>query len=156
MDVKTLEVTGLDELQAQLNKLEAYAYKSVLKDACKKAAAVVADEARSLAPEKTGRLKRAIKVRMGRTGNKSSVSALATVGKKWFAGDEFYGAFQEFGWKAGPRKGNKVKGDKDSDKRTQQPGEHFMENAFDSKGQEALDTLLNEIKAGLDRELGGQ
>lgn len=146
MAYKTIETSGMDELTNQMAKLEAYAQKDVIQKACKKSAKIVADEAKELAPEKSGQIKRAIRVRLGRI-KRGGFSALAAMGRKWFTGEEFYGGFQEFGWKTGKR---------GSSNRKQIPGEHYMEHAFEEKGQEALDTLLVEIKDGMMAELGGK
>lgn len=97
-----LVIEGLEALQAGLNKLELFAEKTVLKDALKEGAKVVADEAKTLAPVKSGQLQRAIRVRAGRS-RRGVMSVLASVGKKWFSGETFYGAFQEFGWHSGKR-----------------------------------------------------
>lgn len=194
---KTLSIDGMDELTAALSRLEAFAEKDVIKKACRAGAKVVADAAKELAPEKTGRLKNAIRVRMGRV-KRGSVSALAAVGKRWFAGDEFYGAFQEFGWKSGrrsrsaeaiarritrglrqqargfrktgaglARKGTEKRDQQEryfaeegrrraaamgSDGRKQIPGEHFMEHAFEEKGQQALNAMTETLRAGLEQE----
>lgn len=198
---KTLTITGLGDLEKGLARLSAYAEKDVIQNACKKAAQVVADDAKELVPERTGRLKRAIRVRLGHI-YRGTISALAGVGKKWFAGDTFYGAFQEFGWKAGKRRSRSVElwsrfidrrarelwkqfktaGSASKNRvlrarqrslmvtqamlderagkikfqppkpRRQIPGEHYMEYAFDEKGHEAMKVLLEEIRAGLERE----
>lgn len=142
-----MEVKGLDEIQSRLSGLSAYAERDVVKNALKKAANVVATAARELVPEKTGALKRAIRVRMGRAKAKGSISVIAAVGRQWFVGDQFYGAFQEFGWRAGKRKGAR-----EQDTRKQIPGEHFMQYAFDETAAQAMAALKSELIAGIERE----
>jgi HK97 gp10 family phage protein len=107
MSGKTLEIQGLEELEKGLSKLEAYVYKDVIKKALTAAAELIAEGARRLVPVKTGALRNAIRVRAGRSSN-GSFSVLAAVGKRWFVGDQFYGAFQEFGWKSGSRQSDQA------------------------------------------------
>lgn len=140
------EINGFEELNKRLEQLEAYAYKDVIGKACKKGAEIHLNEAKTLVPERTGATKRAMRVRAGRS--KSGFTYYSAVGKRWFQGDEFYGAFQEFGWKHGGRLGRK------NPKKKVIPGEHYMEYAFQSIKNQALKTMLDEIRNGLIRELG--
>jgi hypothetical protein len=55
------------------------------------------------------------------------------LGKGFFRGDEFYGAFQEFGWKAGKR---------GRFNRRSIPGKHFMQRAAERKGRQAGDVII--------------
>lgn len=102
VETTVMNVTGMEQVLAGLSRLEAWAQGDALKTGLTAAAEVVAEEARRLVPVKTGRLRGAIRIRPGRKGP-GSVSMLASVGKRWFVGNEFYGAFQEFGWKSGKR-----------------------------------------------------
>lgn len=140
-----LTVEGFKSLEEGLARLTAWQEKSVLKDATKQAAQLIVDEALTLVPVRSGKLKRAIKVRAGKSGP-GGVAFLAAYGKKNFLGDEFYGAFQEFGWKTGKR---------GSKNRKQIKGEHFLEYAFEEKKQEALSIMLAAMRDGIEKELGG-
>src|SRR5262245_61194731 len=133
MDINSnsFECTGFDAIEAELAKLDAYTQRDTLKAAAKAGAEVVAAGARRNAPRKSGKLVRAIRVRPGRSKN-GSFSMLASVGKKFFTGDEFYGGFQEFGHKTGKR-GSKNRGEV--------PGEHYMEYAFDELKDQALKAM---------------
>jgi hypothetical protein len=147
MDVKTqgLDVSGLDGFAKRLEALSAYAEGATLKAGAKAVAQAIADRARELAPAASGRLRAAIRVRAGRSGQ-GSFSFLASVGAKNFAGDQYYGAFQEFGWKSGSRKagGN----------RKEIPGKHYMQQAAEEIGPSALATFEQAALAQLAKEVG--
>ena len=144
-ETKTVTIEGLDEFEKQLANISVYALESAIVEGLTAGANMVEAEAKRLVPEKTGALRNAIKVRRGKRTNRGSFSVLCVVGRRYFVGDEFYGAFQEFGWKHGGRKGRK------SSNRTNIPGEHFMEYAFDAVAPAAIQVVTNAIKAGIER-----
>lgn len=150
MNSKVIVTEGLEELGKKLAALDAWVESDVLKQGCKNGAQLIADAAKALAPRKTGKLAAAIKVRAGRKSN-NSVAYLASVGKGWNTGTTFYGAFQEFGWKSGPRTSH-AKNAAAHDTRRQNPGEHFMQYAAEEKGPEALAQFVQTVSAAIERE----
>jgi len=102
MAVAHVHLTGAKEIAIALGKLETKLARKVASKALRAGAKVVLPVAQSLAPVKTGALRKAIKVRSGKN-KKDFRSIVVAVGEKWFQGDEFYAAFIEFGWKTGSR-----------------------------------------------------
>lgn len=87
----------------------------ILNEALLKAAKIVEQKMITLAPKRTGALRAAIgivphKLKPGR------VRVSIGVGDGWFAGDEYYAGFQEWGWHLG-RRTSRGKGSKAKDKR---------------------------------------
>lgn len=159
---------GYEALQGELSNLQHFVEKDVTKNALKSTARMVEQRIRALAPHRTGKMKAALKVRMGRS-KKGYTSVLLTLGKKFFQGDSFYGAFQEMGWKSGKRGGGKgdtktlvtvmtgkYKGTdrfvKQGKARRQIAGEHFMEYGFLEAKDSAMAHLVSELKKGIEAE----
>ena len=97
-------VTGSDALNRKLQELRGPKQKVAVRKASREALKPVADQVRATAPKRTGRLARSTKVRAltrsrSRIGSRVSVSGSGNS----FKGKGFYGAFQEYGWKAGRR-----------------------------------------------------
>ncbi len=136
-------IEGGDSIHKILIGLEAKASRAIVASSLRTGARVVQAAAKRLAPRDTGALERSIKVRSGRA--RHGVSVVVGVGQKWFTGDQFYGAFQEFGWKTGKRK---------SKNRKQVPGEHFMEYAFDEKAAQATQAVIDDARKRI-RQVSG-
>lgn len=139
------EVLGAKELDKALGDLDVKVATKVLDKALRKAAKPLLDAARDMAPERTGALKRSIKVRKGKSRN-GLRSVVIGVGDKWFLGDEFYAAFQEFGHKQGSRK---------LANREQVPGEHFIEHAYDEQKEAAANALIATLRALIEKVAAG-
>ena len=131
-----LTIHGGRELEAKLQQLDRTTAKKYTRQALRAGAAVIRKEARDNAPVESGQLKRAIRTRAGRT-KKGSVSVLVSASSKWYSGDEFYAAFQEFGFKAG---------------RTQVEGKHFLQNAAESKKDEAARVVTERLRELIEGE----
>jgi HK97 gp10 family phage protein len=101
--------------------------------------------ARRNAPVESGRLKKSLKVTTlrQRTKGVKRLDVKTSKDNSLYQGDFFYGAFQEFGWKTGKRKGG-------GGVRRQIDGKHFLQNAYEAKGDAALKavetTLVHWIK----------
>lgn len=94
-------------------------------------------------PQDSGALKRAIKIRAQKGRKRGSVALELRIGKEGnFRGKEFYGAFQEFGWKAGPRRFGNA--------RVQVKGKHFLEQSFKKTKAAARDDVQERIRKGID------
>jgi HK97 gp10 family phage protein len=130
------EVRGDRELKRKLNQLANKEVKKIVRQAMRAGAKVILPRARANAPVgATGNLRRAIKVRAAKRSRKY-IGINVTLGKGFFQGDEFYGAFQEFGWKTGKRK---------SSNRREVPGKHFFERAARETGKAAGDAVIATI-----------
>lgn len=166
-----ITLSGDRQLLAKLDRLSKKDSRAVVRKAARKAAKPVMQQARANAPVKTGALKKSIKVRAikrsrTRIGVRISTTGLESV----FQGKQFYGAFQEYGWKPGGRKGKiayetaaRVKKDGTLTKRQfrtgkvtdarqgKVEGQHYMQRAAKSKSKEAAaifaDEAAREIKA---------
>jgi HK97 gp10 family phage protein len=143
---KYIQIGGLDHVNALLKRASGPQGKAAIRKALRKAFKPMLASARSLAPAKTGALKKAIKIKAIRT--RKGIALKVSVGGKDYVGDEFYGAFQEFGWKAGPR-------DSEHD-RPEVEGKHFLEKAYDRHGEQAKKDTVDGIVDGLEALLGGK
>lgn len=81
---------------------------------------VLAD-AKANCPVDSGDLKRSLKLRAMKR-SRVRIGLQVATGRKWFSGDTYYGAFQEFGWKTGKR---------GSENRKQIPPKHFVTKAYE-------------------------
>ena len=143
-DKVTTRIEGLQALQRDLQSFPEKIAKRVTGRAVRKALAPVEAEAKARCPVETGASKDAIKVRPGKR-RPGIQSAVVGASKKWFTGDNFYIAFNEFGHFMGRRKRRKF-----------YPPHPFLRPAYDAKGQEAVEIATEELKAGIERELKKQ
>ena len=144
---------AFDRLDERFNNLELFVQSDVLKRAGKAACEPILAEARALAPRKTGLLERSLHIRKGKAGG-GSFSWLVSTSAGFYGGDDYYGAFQEFGWRSGKRK-SFTKDAKLRDVRKQNPGEHFLQYAGEEKADEAVDIFFRAITDGINKEFGG-
>lgn len=128
----TFRINGVSEIQRAFRELPDKLAKKVVRQALRKGLAPIRDEAKTLAPRKSGRLASAIKIRAGRR-KRGVIGLVVRVGDKDFGGRPFYGAFREFG-----------------DKR--QSGTHFLERAFNARKQMAAQIISSLVAAGIERE----
>lgn len=129
-----------------LRSLEPKLEKKILRKACRAGAKVVAEAVRRRAPKLTGQTRKAIKVKAAkRSRRRKGVSVLVQLGAGLYKGTTFYGAFVEFGHKAGSRKLG--------DRRKQVPGVHFMEEEFKAAEQAATRAAVDEIRKGVAEEM---
>lgn len=134
------EVRGGAQLKRHLDQLADVEIKKILRKAMRAGAKVILPAARANAPVgAAGRLRKAIRVRAAKRSRKY-IGMTVTVGKELFKGDEFYGAFQEFGWKTGKRR---------SPNRKQIAGKHFLQKAGEQKGKAAGNTVIAIIWQGI-------
>lgn len=96
--VTVTKIAGGAELDRRLRAVDRKLAGKIVRKALREGAKPVAKEARSLAPRKTGQMAGAIKVRAGRS-RKGVVSVVVQLGRRFFKGDSFYGAFVEFGYR---------------------------------------------------------
>ena len=128
---------------------------------------IILPQARNNAPVRSGALKRAIKVK-AITRSRSAVGVRVTIGENDFQGDQFYGSFQELGWRSGKRSTDVMRTQKNlrktikntearaealannaSDTRKQNPGKRFMKRAADTKADQATNRAALLIAEGI-------
>jgi hypothetical protein len=167
--VVTIEgISGLKELDAALSKLPVKVQGKTLVRALKPGARIILDEAVRRAPvykppvnvpggpnihgpprrHKTpppvpGRLKKNIKIRVGKS--KTGKSVVIGVGRKWFEGPVWYGGVVEFGHKHGSRKRGA--------NRKQVPGAHMVQGAFEAKAVQAVDAVIAALGPEIERAI---
>ena len=145
--MQEIKITGLSELCAKLQELPARIERNIMRGALRAAAGVVRDEARKRAPVsnkehwlgkgfkkvliKPGSLKKAIKVRQGKTREKGAVLYQVYISKKIW-----YGRFVEMGT-------------------SKQPGHPYLRPAFDAQKERALAAMQEYIIARIDKEIRG-
>lgn len=139
----SLRIEGAKQIERRLKTLPAKVAGKITRQALRAGAKVIQAQAVSDAPRQTGLLARSIKVRAAKR-KRGRIGILVQTAGGFFKGRTYYGAFQEFGWRVGPRRlGNK---------RRQVPGKHFMREAFDSQKVEAAQVVTEQLKAGIERE----
>ena len=131
----TYKITGIKELDRKLKDLPAKVAKKVLRQALRKGLKPVAAAVKAAAPVESGATKSAVKIKAGKRSTKR-ITISVTIGAGDYKGDQFYAAFQEFGW---------------SQNGVLHPGKHFMENAFKATSTTALSTTLAAVKSGLEK-----
>jgi HK97 gp10 family phage protein len=143
-------ITGVKALDRKLKALEPKVAKKVIRQALRKAAKPVQARTRALAPVgETGQVKRAVKIRASTRTRKKVIRLRVLIGKGDFVGQQFYGAFAEYGTK---QSGTGRKGGR---RRPGQKGQHFMKRAFDQTKDQARRIAIDEITAGIEREAKG-
>lgn len=124
----------------------------VITKAARTAMKPVMKAARDNAPTKTGAMRKAIKLYALKKNRRGNIGIMVALGskKKWYAGDTFYGAFQEFGWKVGARSGVSKTG---TDTRKEIEGKHFVERAYQTHGERALRTFMTEVPREIEKAM---
>ena len=164
-----VQVIGLQELQRKLKTLGPLVAKKSLKSALVAGAKVIRTEVISLAPEKTGRLRRAayikkltkpnpfaerviIGVRHGKDMQKVATKRFGKMGL-----DAFYWTFQEFDHKVRGRKARskyeRMAADVDGTKVI--PGKHFITRAFEATKNQALNKFKEVLKGNIEKLVRG-
>ncbi len=99
-----VSVEGTEDFEAALKDLDDKLQLTILKKAMTAGAELVAEVARNSCPVETGTLRDSIQVKARQSTKKGSATAEVQVGKGWYKGQTFYGAFVEFGHLAGSRR----------------------------------------------------
>ncbi|QDV26746.1 HK97 gp10 family phage protein [Aureliella helgolandensis] len=158
-------VTGSKTLNAKLASLKTTEAKKLIRKASRTALKPVQEEAKRLAPVKSGRLRRSIKVRALKRSRSRVGSRVTTNGNdNLFKGRIYYGGFAEYGWKAGRRATNadlgvsrqkrrtllqRLQVEIHNSKRRAIPGRFFMKRAAKSKRSAALGIYRRELSAAI-------
>lgn len=136
------DVKGLAEVEQGLREIGRDVGRKGLIRSTSAGARVIRDKARSLAPKKTGKLRKNIVVQKFRkTKNKNQESRhIVTIRKKGKASDPqnaYYGFFVEYG----------------TSKQAPQP---FMRPAYESKREAAADAVIDSLEKTIDTEKSKQ
>jgi HK97 gp10 family phage protein len=133
----TVVLTGDKELNAKLAALTGKQAKEAIRKAARPALQVTLQAARSLAPIRSGSLRRSLKIRTIRR-SRTRVGMRLTTSKSdnQYSGKTFYAAFQEWGWKTGSRK---------SKNRRQIAATNFLKQAAISTRSQALKIYASKI-----------
>jgi HK97 gp10 family phage protein len=123
------------QLTRMLNTLPKKIRNKILREELRRSAKELVAPSKAATPVKTGRLRKSVKVRAKRS--RKAVQFTVGFNDKNFQGDTFYGAFLEFGWKAGKRnKGNT---------RKQIPAKRILGKVAESNGPRLIDSAINRI-----------
>ena len=150
------KVEGVEEIIRKLRELDAKIQKKHLRTSLRAGAKIIQKQMQADAPEKTGQLRKEIKVRAGRSG-KGFVSVAVAVGSKLVKGKAWYAAFVDLGHFLGKRLRGKFT--------TEQyhrlslgvgrkfvPGTHFAERAFASAKGAATQAATDKLAELIDQE----
>ena len=128
MDIK---IEGAKELEKKLLSFEPKLGRKVVRQALRKGAKVIQSAAKSNVPVKSGALKKSIKVRALKK-RRQSYGVMVATSDGWFKGDEFYGAFLEFGT-------------------SKMPAKPFVRPAFDAEKDNAEKIIKNQLQQGIEQ-----
>jgi HK97 gp10 family phage protein len=153
-----MDVKGLAQFEAQLRQLETKEAKKIIRKSLRAAAKPVQKQAQANAPKQKGNLAKSIKVRAGKVKRKGQLRVIVTTsgGDNLFTGDEFYGAFQELGWKKVPAflvGGRFYSTPRGTEPTTEIPGKHFMQHAAEQMKSAAVAAFSATMKPLLDKAL---
>lgn len=157
-DIVYVEVTGLAELEKNLNELSEKLAKTALRTGSRRASAIVQKDAQGRAPVDTGKLRTGIIITsrvFGEGVKGSTISTWIGLRTKPKERSAFYGRFIEFGWRVGAkitaakafrrnvsdeaRGGRKIE------------GRPFLAPAFEAKKFEMLEAFKREVSAAIER-----
>lgn len=141
-----LQITGLDQINKKLKELDSKVGKKIVRKALRIALKPMQQKVKANVPVDTGQTKRAIKILAGKT-KKGRISIRVVLGKGYYKGDSFYGAFQEFGHFQGSRKLGAS--------RKEIPGKHFMRDAFEAEKEHTKSEAERLILEGINEAIKG-
>ena len=137
----TLQSEGFDAALRKLELLDRAVARPILVRALRKAAEPVLATAKAYAPKDTGQLEGSLRIKSARAKG-GGVAVRVTTEAGDYKGDEFYGAFVEYGY----RKGSRRLGDK----RRVVPPQPYMRPATDEQINNAAEIATQEILKGLE------
>ena len=164
----TIEIKGLDTLKKRLYEFSDKLGDKVVLDSLKRGATLIRDEARRNAPVRTGRLKKAIVVKLSKIYSKrkrrytGKLGVYVTIRKgkgRNDTKDGFYGRFVEDGYNARgvrtariniTRAFGKRTGRKTARSNTDVAGKKFIKRAFRSKKVSAVNLTVKAAERGAD------
>ena len=133
-------VTGIEQASEGLTDLDQKVQKSVIRKAVRTGIKIWLEAARGEAPAQSGKMRKNIKIRNGKTGN-GKFTLTVGVNEKDFSGPVFYSAFVLFGHKVGSRKLG--------DKRKSVPANDFIQRAFEASKEDGANVAIEELRRGI-------
>ena len=160
---------GVPTLQRQFAKLVAAGQgkdaKKMLRKATREVAKMMQRPIKRNLQRDTGQAKRATRVRAMKR-SRTRIGAQVANDEKWYKGDDYYYAFQEFGWNIGKRSGADIRAQRSTRKagraagdvlrsgtRRWKEGTHRFEKAAKAKESSASRRLQNLLADGMNRLL---
>ena len=149
----TAKIVGAEAIEAKLKAFGPKLARKVLSRSLRSGAKIVLRKAQELAPSRTGRLRKSLKVRVAKS-RRGRISIMVATGAKWFTGPAFYGAFIEFGHMKAPSHRNSagrffsVKSSREQ--YTKVEGQGFVAQAYEETKNDALKTVETAIAAGIE------
>ena len=122
----------------------------ILRQELRKAAKTLVAPSKAATPVQTGKLKRSVKVRAVKRSRKA-IGVVVGYSDKAYTGQTFYGAFLEWGWKAG-RRVSRSKNRTAPDTRTEIPGRRILAGVAERRGPSVLDSAIAEIAKRVEAE----
>ena len=161
----SFSLQGDTEITEKLKSFTKSEYKSAVQMGAKNALKPAQQTAKSIAPKDTGKLRRAIRIRVLKRSRKR-VGARVTIGshESMFKGKTFYAAFQEYGWKTGKRASNQDLGVAKRKRRTAAQreevarmnasrktirGRRYMKKSIESTREIVMHNFKTEIRLGI-------
>jgi HK97 gp10 family phage protein len=145
-----LDAKQVAKINRMLTALPKKIRNKILREELRKGAKTLLPASKAATPARTGKLRRSVKVRAVKRSRKA-VGVLVGYNDKAYAGDTFYGAFLEWGWKQGKRPSRTVRGGA-SDNRKEIPGRRMLGNVAEAKGPGVLDAVINQIASRIQTE----
>jgi HK97 gp10 family phage protein len=140
----TIVLTGDSALNAKLNELTSKQAKEAIRKAARPALQGTLAAARSLAPKRTGRMAKNIKIR-AITRSRSRVGMRVTLSKQGdYSGKAFYGAFINYGRKTGSRRQSSLR--RQPKERRQIEGTRFLNKAAEQTRASAVRIYRDNIR----------
>lgn len=156
-----LRIQGDKQLIRKFNELPVKVEKTIARKATREAGRPMLAEAKRNAPVATGKLRKSLKLRALRRSRKGRVGVTVGTSNREFSGEQFYGAFQEYGYHLGKRTSSVRKEQRlarrgrlgsTRDSRRFVEGTHYLERAFATKQGESQRIMQRELWAGIERE----
>lgn len=144
---------GSGILAAKLEGLTNAESKRAIGGACRESLKPMLAEAKRNAPAKSGKLRKSIRIKAIRSRKRIGARVTIGGGGSEYSGKQFYGAFQEFGWKTGSRK-NKDPDNKNKKERRQVEPKHYLEKAASSNASGAVEIFNSVISVYIKKVIG--
>ncbi len=132
-----MQLQGFDSVRAKLDTLGKNEARKIARKALRRGGKVVQREVMSLAPVKSGMLKRNIKVRAVKSKKKGAARIQVGMAKKFFTGPFFYAGMVVFGHLTGKR---------GSANRHKVEPNRFMEKGYENSKSAALNEMTDAFK----------
>jgi hypothetical protein len=143
-----LNARQVDKINRILLTLPKSIRNKILRQELRKFGKELVAPSKAATPVRSGKLRKSVKVRAQKR-TRSSVGVVVGYSEKPFAGDTFYGAFLEWGWRIGKRPSRAAKA---NDNRPQVPGRRMLGKVAEANGPGLLSRLAVAIGLRIQRE----